>query len=76
MDCRSPGLEAVLRHGAHSGRSKRVGCTNSVVDWIRPVCSKIVFMYPTGTEKASLQGILMLEALHYHLDRRDSAGNP
>jgi hypothetical protein len=49
MDCRSPGLEAVLRHGAHSGRSKRVGCTNSVVDWIRPVCSKIVFMYPTGS---------------------------
>ena len=24
-----------------------VGCTNSVIGWIRPICSEIVFMYPT-----------------------------
>jgi hypothetical protein len=24
------------------------GCTNSVVDWIQPICSEIVFMQPNG----------------------------
>src|SRR6266581_6150891 len=26
----------------------RVACINSVVDWIRPICSEIVFMHPRG----------------------------
>jgi hypothetical protein len=30
----------------------RVGCTNSVGNWISPICSEIVFVRPTGTDPA------------------------
>jgi len=34
---------------------EHVGCTNSVVDWIPPICSEIVFMHPTGKTPCATQ---------------------
>jgi hypothetical protein len=34
------------------GLPRPVGCTNAVVDWIRVICSEIVFLHPTGTPPA------------------------
>jgi hypothetical protein len=39
------------------GREVRVGCTNSVVDWICPICSEIVFMRPTGESACGSAGV-------------------
>jgi hypothetical protein len=40
----------------------RVGCTNSVVDWIHPICSEIVFMHPTAKTRFAAEKIAHLQA--------------
>jgi len=42
------------------------GCTNSIADWIRAICSEILFMQPTGLAMLRVMNKPMAEHGHAH----------